>query len=567
MLVYKKVLLILSLFFSLNSIINAQDKFNIPDSLTLKSFHELDSLFYACKPDTLKCIVYSKAEYFKALKEKDTMEMLNGKYKLADIKNNDSIYLRFCDSLIEVCKKKPSKNFPAAIYLRKARFFFQKRINSLALNELVEAKKYINIKNNDSINAIRLFLTGLIKSSVGKKREALKYYKNCYTLVDKNNLFYANDDFLSLLGNISLIYTKLDNLDSASYYNKKNTTIYKNLKDTTFLSFNKYINGVIQYKKGNYKDAATSFISSIKGYKDDENIYGLTKIYAYIGETFEYLRDIQNSLKYHLKTDSIYDKHSIKHPFVKKSFIFLINYYENKNNTYKQLEYINKLLEIKEFELTEKNKIQETFTNEFDIPNLLAERKRIVEALETKSKRNQFIYVILLLTFLGIIGYQIRKKRDYKKRFLTLINQENFKSNLPVINKSTENSKSQTLISDEIAQPILQRLAAFEQNEIFLDSAINLQTLASELNTNANYLSKVINQYKNSSFSNYMNKLRIEYAVHRLKKDPLWRKYTIKAIANEVGFKNAESFSKAFYKYTELRPSYFIKELDKVDIN
>ncbi|CAM1363503.1 helix-turn-helix domain-containing protein [Tenacibaculum xiamenense] len=87
--------------------------------------------------------------------------------------------------------------------------------------------------------------------------------------------------------------------------------------------------------------------------------------------------------------------------------------------------------------------------------------------------------------------------------------------------------------------------------------------MASKFDTNASYLSKVVNHYKQTSFSNYINQLRIEYCIEQLKNNKLWRKYTIKAIANEVGFNKAESFSKAFYKYTELRPSYFIKELKK----
>ena len=35
------------------------------------------------------------------------------------------------------------------------------------------------------------------------------------------------------------------------------------------------------------------------------------------------------------------------------------------------------------------------------------------------------------------------------------------------------------------------------------------------------------------------------------------------AIAQEVGFNNSESFSKAFYKKTGIYPSYFIKQLEK----
>ncbi len=36
------------------------------------------------------------------------------------------------------------------------------------------------------------------------------------------------------------------------------------------------------------------------------------------------------------------------------------------------------------------------------------------------------------------------------------------------------------------------------------------------------------------------------------------------AIAEEAGFNTAESFSKAFFKKTGIKPSYFIKELTEL---
>ncbi|MDE1205393.1 helix-turn-helix domain-containing protein [Tenacibaculum sp. LAR 2:5] len=80
-----------------------------------------------------------------------------------------------------------------------------------------------------------------------------------------------------------------------------------------------------------------------------------------------------------------------------------------------------------------------------------------------------------------------------------------------------------------------------------------------------NYLSKIINHFKKESFSNYLNNLRIEYIVHRLKEDKVLRKFTIRTIADEAGFNNAESFSKAFFKAKGIKPSYFLKELEKRD--
>jgi AraC-like DNA-binding protein len=87
--------------------------------------------------------------------------------------------------------------------------------------------------------------------------------------------------------------------------------------------------------------------------------------------------------------------------------------------------------------------------------------------------------------------------------------------------------------------------------------------VAKRFNTNSSYLSKVVNLKKDKNFSQYISELRIAYAVDKLKNNPRFRKYTIKAIAEEVGFGNAQSFSKAFYSRTGIQPSYFIRNLNK----
>ncbi|RYJ39601.1 Response regulator receiver protein [Flavobacterium anhuiense] len=75
-------------------------------------------------------------------------------------------------------------------------------------------------------------------------------------------------------------------------------------------------------------------------------------------------------------------------------------------------------------------------------------------------------------------------------------------------------------------------------------------------------MSKVVNVYKEKSFTQYINDLRIEFAINQLQVNNKLRKYTVQALALEFGFNNAESFSTAFYKKTGIKPTYFIKELD-----
>jgi len=60
-----------------------------------------------------------------------------------------------------------------------------------------------------------------------------------------------------------------------------------------------------------------------------------------------------------------------------------------------------------------------------------------------------------------------------------------------------------------------------------------------------------------------LNDLRIEYAYVDLQTNPKKRRYTIEAIARDVGFKSAESFSKKFKQRFEMYPSVFLKKLNE----
>ncbi|WP_299123547.1 helix-turn-helix domain-containing protein [uncultured Tenacibaculum sp.] len=559
----KRILYFLFIFtFSLT--INSQNQTSLPDSLLQKSYKELSDLFYNNKSDTLKAITYAKAHFLKSLKENDTMKMVDGKYYLADIKNNDSIYLNFCDSLINITQKKPNKNYPASIYIDKSNFYLHHEEYSEVLKEITKANKQLKKNKNDSLQNLIYINLGLVKETVGKKREAIKYYKKAYSYAFKKNNLKLSDPFIAIPTNIAISYSVLGQIDSAFKYNNIAINTYKKNNDSILLGYSYFSLGLILKKKKDYMNSINTYLKSINAINNDENYRILTSLYSKIADMYDSLNDKKNTLKFHLKADSISTLKQTKNISLKRSYKYLYDYYKQKNDYQNQLKYINKLLTLKEFILKEKNKIDEIFSKEYDIPNLLAEKKKIITKLKFEaknSKRNKLIYITLLFISLILIVYQINKKRVYKKRFLALINQKE-KGSLKVV-KEVKPSNTELSLPDTVIKDILNKLILFEKNNDFLNNDINLQNLATKFNTNSNYLSKVINQHKNLTFTNYINNLRIEYTIQKLKTDSFLRKYTIKAIATEVGFKNSQSFSKAFFKYTGIKPSYFIKELNK----
>lgn len=169
---------------------------------------------------------------------------------------------------------------------------------------------------------------------------------------------------------------------------------------------------------------------------------------------------------------------------------------------------------------------------------------------------NIYYFLIFILTVLVIVIAWKRKMYELFNRFLRI---KSFKQ------RNLEYNSSELNISENIVCKILKNLAEFERNEKYLCKNIKLQSLAIKLNTNDKYLSKTIKHYYSKKFVDYVNDLRIDYAIKKLKNHKRFRLYSIRTIADEVGFSTSNTFSKAFEKRIGSKPSHFIKRLESTE--
>lgn len=103
-------------------------------------------------------------------------------------------------------------------------------------------------------------------------------------------------------------------------------------------------------------------------------------------------------------------------------------------------------------------------------------------------------------------------------------------------------------------------LRVMEDEKPFTDGDLTLQRLAEKLAIPAQHLSQVINERLNQTFSDFINRYRVEEAKRKLL-DPKRQHYTVLAIAEEVGFNSKSSFNAVFKKFTNMTPSEFRKAL------
>ena len=131
--------------------------------------------------------------------------------------------------------------------------------------------------------------------------------------------------------------------------------------------------------------------------------------------------------------------------------------------------------------------------------------------------------------------------------------------NIPI--DTIEEQQKQT-IDEDLIEKITVGLNKLELKEAFLDPNFKLAFVAKKLNTNTAYLSQYFNQVIQKTFSEYTQELRIQYVLQKLNDAPYFRKYTLQAIAEEVGYKDANTFVRVFKKQTGLSPNYYIEKLE-----
>ncbi len=114
-------------------------------------------------------------------------------------------------------------------------------------------------------------------------------------------------------------------------------------------------------------------------------------------------------------------------------------------------------------------------------------------------------------------------------------------------------------LTDEQKQKMMAQIKhLMEDEKAYLEHDFTINKLSELIDINRTYLSQVINEKFNKSFTQLVNEFRIQEA-RRLLTEENTRLYTVEYIAKSVGFNSVNAFNRAFKKFTGITPSYYIK--------
>lgn len=188
------------------------------------------------------------------------------------------------------------------------------------------------------------------------------------------------------------------------------------------------------------------------------------------------------------------------------------------------------------------------------------------EVLKSKQNQNKNLY-LLIASLCGILfagGYIILKGIGRKKRLNEIIKY------LEIVRKNDNNTKpinkskpKGIVIPKETEKSILDKLKRFEASAKYLNKDMSLAVLAGQFETNTKYLSGVINKHYDDNFNTFINKLRVNYIIDKLKNEPNYINYKISVLAEECGYSSHSSFATVFKSIVGMSPVVFIKHIQK----
>ena len=125
--------------------------------------------------------------------------------------------------------------------------------------------------------------------------------------------------------------------------------------------------------------------------------------------------------------------------------------------------------------------------------------------------------------------------------------------------KNTNNKRTKEEENHVPSKYILEFENYVKTEKNFLNPQLSLELIADHLHINKSYLSRIINSEMDVSFSDYINRLRVEEAETYLSLTE-YEDYTLSTIGLEAGFNSKSVFNTCFKKYTGFTPSEYRKK-------
>ena len=499
-------------------IVNGQNLISNFRDLPCQQLYDTANHFYNCKSSDTALICYNLFINIPVKKndiehQKKLVEALN---KISIIYYHSSDYRNSYD------------------YLMKALHFCEKYNYDLYLSKI-----YTNIGN--------------IYYQYNKHDITKQYYSKALTFTQDSA------SMIALFSNLGAVELEDENFDSAKNFLDKALQISKKYNDYLLPDILNNIASLF-HKQRQYDSAHYYFHSSLEVARKNNKYAREAQNLSDLGKFFLEINKLDSALFYIDLSNQVSKKYNF-FKLISVNYLTLSKIEEAKGKKATALEYYKKYTELKDSifsveKFSDINQLQRSYE--------ISKTDRQIEQLVIEKRYQRIIWlitsIILLIVSVALLLLFYQNKR------LNIAYKSLFDKNIKIIelqksSKPDSKKYQNSALSDTMQEELLQKIVNLMENtEIICDTEFTLDRMAELVQSNATYVSQVVNSAFKKNFRTFLNSYRIQEA-QRLFSELDLSKYTIAAIAQDVGFKSPAAFRSTFKEITGVSPNFYLKEM------
>lgn len=534
------------------------------------TYAQLTDLFDAYPENDERAMVFVNMYLSKAKKEQQSSKLIAGYDEVLYYSHSVEKKIKYADSAVAVALDMNDPDMISMSHLKRGIvFYYNKRDYRKALQEYLTAfKNAKSTKDRYLFNKI-LYHLGMVKCYLGFYQEAAMHFTETALYYEKHSSEREHPNVRSnnehgYLNSIYRLSTCYRNLRS---YVKEDSLItlgierVKNVNEFAqeFAYFQK-AKGIQSLRNGQI-DLAEKYLKRAEHIlKNKEDFAALATVDFYLGKLNFINGNREESLIYLNKVDSILNKFNFVTPEVVNSYKYLIQNAKEKGDDRLQLYYTNKLLRADSIITSDFAVLSTKMYREYQVDRLNESRDKLVRKHKYGSTLLSLIVVCGLLAFFLFIFRSRQKEKLLTTRYNELLEKLRTadETNKETIEISSNTIKS--IYSDESIEEIRKNLKIFEEKKLFLKKDLKLPDVARLIKSHRSALSFVLNEHMNTSFTQYIKVLRIQYITKQLMNNKVYLRYSMDTLTAECGMKNRNVFSNHFLEINGIRPTDFVRK-------
>jgi AraC-like DNA-binding protein len=490
--------------------------------------------------------------YIKKAKKAKIKKYIAYSYQLAAYCSPYEEALKYSDSIFAFLPYLDKKIYPSNIYYQKGLIHYKNNRFNEALNNYIQAQNEAYKVNNIELLDELDLLIAQIRDIYGQYDESYKIYLKKLEAFKENPQLKDEETkkYLFSISDILKSFNQLKLYDDFEYYYNEGIKYALKTNDTVWYDDFNLSKAIFFIEKKEYNKS----LGLLKDLRNSDDFYYMSNVYFYRGKNFFMQQKYDESLFNFLKMDSlVINNDNMIYPDLREGYEAILDIYKFKDDNENQFKSIKRILYLDSILDRNNRTINNTITRKYDTKKLLVNKEKLISKLSSDQKRLFYIIGLLFLFSAFIVTFYFRKQKKNKARVKKLLSQIERK-------KATEKNSN---LPPQIINELQMKLHDFEKHHDYLDKDLTLSKLAKNFKSNTSYLSAVINLRTGGNFNNYLKKLRIDYAMTALLENSKLRRYSMDGLASEFGFKSGTNFSKAFINQKKIKPSVYIKELNK----